>query len=87
MMPRVLTMHRATIPVSNRSQYLEKLRARRNHYTSNGCNFWAFEEVGLPGAFIEFTEAADEKTLGAAHIAWPARSGDINRVYREVELG
>lgn len=86
-MPRFLTIHRATIPVGDRKQYLEKVRLRRAHYTAAGCNFWAFEEAGLPGAFVEFTEAADETTLTTAHATSPTRAGDVTRVYREVELG
>lgn len=86
-MPRVLTMHRATVPVGDRREYLARLRMRRDHYTSNGCNFWAFEEAGLQGAFIEFTEASDERTLKAAHAALPTRAGDVARIYREVEFG
>ncbi len=83
-MPRCLTLHRTTVPVADREQYLAKLRLRRTHYTSSGCNFWAFEEAGLPGAFVEFTEAPDEKTLRAAHATWPDRAGDVARIYREV---
>jgi hypothetical protein len=79
-------MHRATIPANDRVAYLEKLRMRRDHYVSNGCNFWVFEEVGLHGAFIEFTEAGDLKTLQAAHLTYPGRAGDTARVYRELEL-
>ena len=83
---RVLTIHRATIPIAERPRYMEKLSLRKSHYTASGCRFWVFEEAGLPGAFVEFTEASDPDTLVAAHMNWPDRYGDGTRVYREVEL-
>ena len=45
-----------------------------------------FEEAGLPGAFLEFFEAADAETLARAHAAAPEPVLDPNRVYTEVEL-
>ena len=47
---------------------------------------WAFEEAELPGAFLEFVEAADRETLTRAHEAAPDPVIDPNRVYMEVEL-
>jgi hypothetical protein len=85
-MTRVLTVHRATVPLAERSRYLEKLKLRKTHYTASGCRFWVFEEAGLQGAFLEFTEAGDHDTLVAAHRNWPDRFGDGSRVYQEVEL-
>jgi hypothetical protein len=45
-----------------------------------------FEEVALPGAFIEFTEADDEQTLTNAHTSAPFKTLDPSRVYQEVDL-
>ena len=45
-----------------------------------------FEEAGLPGAFIEFTEAADAAALNAAHANAPDMVFDATRVYKEVEI-
>ena len=45
-----------------------------------------FEEAGLPGAFIEFTEGPSAAVLAAALAAAPESNGDPARVYQEVEL-
>jgi hypothetical protein len=83
---RLLTIHRAIVTVSERQRYLEKLKARKTYYAAAGCSFWVFEEVGLPGAFIEFTEATEPKTLGDAHKAALDPILDAGRIYKEVEL-
>ena len=85
-MPRVLTMHRKIVPPPERKSYHDKLRAKRDYYARANCKFYAFEEAGLPGAFLEFFEAADAKTLTAAHAGSPDSVGDPGRIYREVEL-
>lgn len=85
-MSRVISVHRSAIPLRDRPQYLQKLCLRKSHYTASGCRFWVFEEAGLAGAFLEFTEAADDTTLTTAHKKWPDRVGDGSRIYREVEL-
>lgn len=85
-MARVLTIHRAIVTLSERQRYLEKLKARQAHYSAAGCNFWVFEEVGLPGAFIEFTEAAEARKLADAHKAALDPILDAARIYKEVEL-
>lgn len=85
-MMRVLTIHRATVPIAERARYMEKLRLRKSHFAASGCRFWVFEEAGLPGAFVEFAEAGDHDTLVAAHMNLPDRVGDGSRVYTEVEL-
>lgn len=82
-----MTIHRAIVTVSERQRYLEKLRARKAHYAAAGCNFWVFEEVGLPGAFIEFTEATESQKLAEAHKAALDPILDAGRIYKEVELG
>ena len=65
----------------------ERLQTRRDYYKRASCNFWVFEEAGLPGAFIEFTEATDAAVLTAAHANAPDVVFDATRVYREVEIG
>jgi hypothetical protein len=84
--PRLLTIHRAIVTLSERQRYLEKLKTRKAHYSAAGCNFWVFEEVGLPGAFIEFTEATESRTLADAHKAALDPILDAGRIYKEVEL-
>ena len=85
-MARLLTIHRAIVTLSERQRYLEKLKSRKAYYLAAGCNFWVFEEVGLPGAFIEFTESTESEKLGDAHKSAPDRILDANRIYKEVEL-
>jgi hypothetical protein len=85
-MPRALSIKRSIVPALERAKYLERLRTRKAHYERAGCEFWAFEEAALTGAFIEFVEATDAATLEAAHAAAPDPVLDPARVYTEVEL-
>lgn len=85
-MARSLTIQRAMVPAVDRAKYLASLRAKLAHYQSADCRFWVFEEVGLPGLFIEFTEAGDVEQLRAAHAKAPERPRDPNRIYTEVEI-
>ena len=85
-MPRALSIKRSIVPTSERSKYLERLKVRKAHYERAGCEFWAFEEAALTGAFIEFVEATDAATLEAAHAAAPEPVLDPARVYTEVDL-
>jgi hypothetical protein len=85
-MGRVLTIQRAMVPAIDRARYLSALRARRTHYKSADCQFWVFEEVGMPGLFIEFMEAKDAPTLKAANAAAAEKLRDPSRVYIEVEI-
>ena len=85
-MARVMTIQRAMIPAMRREQYLARLHNRRAHYLDAGCRFWVFEEIGLPGLFMEFAEAGDAATLTAAHVAAPEKLRDPSRVYAEVEI-
>jgi hypothetical protein len=85
-MGRSLTFQRSIVPASQRKEYLARLNRRRDHYARANCNFWVFEEIGLPGAFIEFAEAPDSATLAAAHAAAPGAMGEIARIYQEVEI-
>jgi hypothetical protein len=85
-MPRALTIQRTLVTPPDRERFQAKLRRKREYYTGANCRFWAFEEAGLPGAFLEFFEAADPDTLARAHAAAPDPILDPNRVYREVEF-
>jgi hypothetical protein len=85
-MARVLTVQRTLVTPPERARFHERLRRKQEHYTRANCRFWAFEEVGLPGAFLEFFEAPDAETLARAHAAAPEVILDPNRVYTEVEL-
>ena len=86
-MAHALTLKRVVVPGPQRGAYLERLRARRDHYARAGCTFSVFEETALRGAFIEFTEAGDARVLAAAHAAAPEPVPDAARVYTEVEIG
>ncbi len=85
-MPRILTMQRSIVPQSERKKYMERLRAKREHYKRANCRFWVFEEAKLPGAFLEFMEAESTEALSAALASAPDPVLDVNRLYREVEL-
>jgi len=85
-MPRALTIQRTLVTPPERERFHEKLRRKQAYYATANCRFWAFEEAGLPGAFLEFFEAADPETLARAHAAAPDAVLDPNRVYTEVEL-
>ena len=79
-------MHRKIVPPQERKSYFDRLRAKRDYYKRANCTFWAFEEDGLPGAFLEFFEAPDAGTLTAAHAAAPEPIVDPRRIYKLVEL-
>jgi hypothetical protein len=85
-MPRSLTIHRTVVPPVDRLKFLERLRAKEAHYQAMGCRFWAFEEVSLAGAFVEFCEADSAQALTAAHAAAPDPILDPARIYTIVEL-
>jgi hypothetical protein len=83
---RALTVKRTVVPKTSRREYLGRLRERKAYYTRAGCTFWVCEETGLPGAFVEFTEAPSAATLAAAHASAPEPPLDAHRIYTEVEL-
>ena len=85
-MPRALSIQRSIVPAADRAKYLDRLKARREHYLSAGCKFWVFEEAAMAGAFIEFTESSDPAVLAAAHAGAPDRVLDPERIYTELEL-
>jgi hypothetical protein len=83
--PRWLTLQRSIVPAGDRKRFMERLQARRAYYETAKCGFWVFEESGLPGAMIEFVEAADRETLENALAGAPDHIVDAARIYREVE--
>ena len=83
---RALTVHRQIVTPTERARYLARLRERRDYFKRANCSFWVFEEAGLQGAFIEFTEGPSRATLTAALAGAPEGGGDPGRVYQEVEL-
>lgn len=85
-MPRLLTIQRTTVPLSERERYFQRLKASKEHYAAAKCRFWVFEESSLPGAFVEFTEADDEASLSNAHASAPHRPMDPARIYQETEI-
>jgi hypothetical protein len=85
-MARALVMQRTIVPMPERARYMERIAKRKVYFASANCRFWIFEEAGLPGAFVEFTEANDRATLQAALEGSPDRVVDMNRIYQEVEI-
>ena len=85
-MPRSLTIHRTVVTPAERDRWFERCRARQAHFTASGCRYWVFEEQALPGAFVEFCEANDAKSLSAAHAASPDPILDPTRIYSIVEF-
>jgi hypothetical protein len=85
-MSRALTIQRTLVPRADRDKYFERIRRKRDHYKAAKCRFWVFEEVGLPGAFIEFFEADNPELLAKAHAASPERVLDAGRIYIQVEI-
>ena len=62
-MGRALTIQRTLVTPPDRERFHERLRQKQAYYEKANCRFWVFEEAGLPGAFLEFFEASDAKTL------------------------
>jgi hypothetical protein len=85
-MSRALTVQRTLVTPNERERYQERLKRKQQYYSQAKCRFWVFEEADLPGAFLEFIEAADADTLARAHASAPEPSLDPARIYTEVEL-
>ena len=68
------------VPPSERGAFLTALSARRDAAQSYRAHFWVFEHAEDAGRFVEFTEAADEASVTAAHV------GDLSAsLWREVQ--
>ncbi|MBL8982695.1 MAG: hypothetical protein JNL26_10960 [Gemmatimonadetes bacterium] len=66
---RALVTQALQYPVARREDVLAELRGRREQLRQAGCNYWLFEDAGLPGVLIEFLEARDAATLARAREA------------------
>ena len=85
-MPRALTIQRTLVTPPERETFHEKLRRKQEYYAQANCRFWVFEEAGLPGAFLEFFEAADPADARARARRRARARARSHRVYHEVEL-
>lgn len=85
-MPRALSMRHTIVPAAEKADFRERARQSLAHYSGKGCNYWLFEEAGLPGAYLEFFEAGDRDTLQRAHGDAPMPVLDSARLYIQVEL-
>jgi len=83
---RALTIQRTLVTPGERDRFAERIERKRQHYSQANCRYWVFEEARLPGAFLEFFEAEDPKTLARAHAGAPEPVLDAARIYIEVEL-
>jgi hypothetical protein len=70
----------------DRDRFLAAARERRTRYAREKCNYWVFEDINAAGDFVEFVEARDADTLGAA--LRDERVGSVRpaRLFRELEL-
>lgn len=85
-MARALTIRRSIVPLADRKKFLQKLKSRRAYFVDAGCKFWVFEESDLAGAFVEFVEADDAKTLAKALADASDQPADAVRIYEEVDV-
>ena len=84
-MPRALTIERSKVSRHERDAYFAALRERRGQLKAADCNFWFYEDPGVPGLFFEFTEARDADTLVAGR-ASISEAEDSAPILTEVEL-
>lgn len=59
-------MMRRTIVASEVADFFDTARQRRAYFEAAGCRYWVFEQTSDPTVFLEFAEAPDSRTLGAA---------------------
>ncbi|HEX5178949.1 MAG TPA: hypothetical protein VFW04_06450 [Gemmatimonadaceae bacterium] len=85
-MARALTMRRSIVPLADRKKFLQKLKSRQKYFVGAGCKFWVFEESDLTGAFVEFIEADDPKTLAQALADASEQPAEAVRIYEEVDV-
>lgn len=62
-MPRLLTVVRVVVEAAVEAEYLAAAAELAAHRRARGGHFWVFRAGDDPGAFLEFTEAADVVTL------------------------
>ncbi len=66
-MSRVLSMNERRVEAVEREAYLAALPVRRAAASAVHAHFWVFEHATEHGRFVEFTEAASDDVLRAAH--------------------
>lgn len=81
-MPRVLSMTERRVGPAEREAYLATLVDRRAVAAAANAHFWVFEHADDGGRFVEFTEAASDGAIVAAH--GPDAPGAL---WREVQGG
>jgi len=81
-MARVLAMQEVVIAAAEREAYLAALVNRRARAAAVPAHFWVFEHATESGRFVEFTEAASDEAIAAAH-----EGGQMLGRWREVQGG
>ncbi len=81
-MARVLAMQERVVARAEREAYLAALDSRRARAAAVPAHFWVFEHATDSGRFVEFTEAASEDAIAAAH-----EHGAVPGLWREVQGG
>lgn len=79
-------MRHTVVPSGDKKEFRDRARESRAHYSRAGCQYWLFEEAGLPGAYVEFFEGPDRETLLRAHQTAPRPVMESARMYVEVDL-
>ena len=74
------------MPAGESDGFRVRARQSRQHYASAGCRYWLYEELALPGAYVEFFEAAEKETLEHAHRGSSDGGMGDARLYIEVDL-
>ena len=85
-MARAISMRHTVATAGDKKEFRERAKASRTHYTKAGCQYWLFEEAGLPGAYVEFFEGPDRESLLRAHQTAPKPVMESARMYVEVDL-
>ena len=81
-MARVLAMQERVVALVEREAYVASLVDRRARAAAVPAHFWVFEHATESGRFVEFTEAASDDAIAAAH------EGDTSAgLWREVQGG
>ena len=81
-MARVRAMQERVVAPAERGAYLASLDRRRARAAAVPAHFWVFEHATESGRFVEFTEAASDEAIAAAH-----EVGQTPGLWREVQGG
>lgn len=78
-MPRTLTAARAMVRPEDEATYLALLPGRADAARRRGARFWVFRNRFTAGAFLEFTETADDSAAArsADELAIEGRMRDV----------